>query len=487
MPDFQFLKKVIKYIFLIFLSMILCNVTRGVFIGVLALFGAFFAMQKKSSLVMFCFLVPIFLTIANRAFVGTNTLLVVCARIGMLLMVTTLMLATANTTSKQRLPIGLITIYIICAVISSISGYVPIISFLKIFNFVAMLIGITLVIRIAQQTDKDLQDLRAIFYAFAVLIIPGSLLLHFFPDYGYSNEIMRQEQWDIYITGEDISTGYVSLYFNGMVNHSQALGPIVSVFAIWLLCDMLFVERKINLLTILILLLALPILYLTRSRTAYVTFCVPLFFMYIYCIPKARMPRKLRATAMWTFTILGIIFALTLLYLEASDQLVSKLLRKSDDVHGDKRSLFEAFTASRMELIGRDLNDFKKNPLFGMGFQVTEQHQIRYRLGQQSLFSAPIEKGNLLVMILGEGGVFGLASFLVFIVGFYGICSQKRYMASSALMTTMLISNIGEAAFFSPSGHGGFVWIVCAVGGFCIDMINERKYWKAKAQALPPQ
>ena len=51
-----------------------------------------------------------------------------------------------------------------------------------------------------------------------------------------------------------------------------------------------------------------------------------------------------------------------------------------------------------------------------------------------------------------------------------------------------LVTNMGEATFFSPGGGGGFLWMLCVVGGFALDTIllyrsNVEMAWQQMAVA----
>ena len=41
---------------------------------------------------------------------------------------------------------------------------------------------------------------------------------------------------------------------------------------------------------------------------------------------------------------------------------------------------------------------------------------------------------------------------------------------SVTMMSVLLVTNMGEATFFSPGGLGGTLWVVCIVGGYVLDM-----------------
>ena len=109
--------------------------------------------------------------------------------------------------------------------------------------------------------------------------------------------------------------------------------------------------------------------------------------------------------------------------------------------------------------------------MLGKGFQVMLEHKQWYREGRISLLYAPIEKGVLPTMILGETGIVGAIVFAFFVLHFIASCSRRHYMGLLSLFAVLIASNMGEASFFSPSGQGGVMWVVVAIGGFCCDMI----------------
>ena len=124
---------------------------------------------------------------------------------------------------------------------------------------------------------------------------------------------------------------------------------------------------------------------------------------------------------------------------------------------------------SRMSLLDQSLHEFRRNPLLGSGFQVEEAHPILYEMGLITLFSAPIEKGLLPTMVLGETGILGEIAFVLFLVAFWGGCKRKHLVVTFTLFVILLATNMGEATFFSPGGAGGILWMLCVVGGFVID------------------
>ena len=173
--------------------------------------------------------------------------------------------------------------------------------------------------------------------------------------------------------------------------------------------------------------------------------------------------------------VLGLIGAIIS---EISNDSISQWLRKVEDVDEDTRSLSEAVTSSRQGLIDMSMSDFRRNPLFGRGFQVAEYTADQVAMaGSSFVISAPVEKGVLPIMVLGETGVVGAIVFTIFLISFYSTSCRRRLYVTAALFTVLLATNMGEATFFSPGGSGGLLWTVSIVGGYCIDMslARERK------------
>ena len=162
------------------------------------------------------------------------------------------------------------------------------------------------------------------------------------------------------------------------------------------------------------------------------------------------------------------------IFAQIRNKTISRWIRKEDNMETDHRSVGEALTASRMSLVEYNLNDFKLNPILGKGFQVMNWHDAAYRNKQISLLSAPIEKGVLPLMLLGETGVVGALVFVVFLFSFYKTCIRRQYRVLLCLFTTLMAGNMGEASFFSPGGSA-MQWTIAVIGGFSLDLIVKRQ------------
>lgn len=351
------------------------------------------------------------------------------------------------------------------------------ISYLKIINFLIFILGIYFGTRNINQDPRELQVVRDGMLAIAVFFIFGSAVSYFIPSIGYSMEINNAIAWGSKASKSEIASNIMNrggmLLFSGVTNHSQTLAPMAVSLAAWTLSDMIFCERRLSKLHLAILGAAPILIFMTRSRAGFLGFVVAMAMICLYAMPKSRASSKVKSK-MSGFLAFGVVVIATALIIgEARSDMVSRWLRKTDDLARDSRNLSEAFTASRMGKVDSLLSDFKKSPMFGTGFQVIEEHQALYQLGRITLFSAPIEKGVLPIMVLSETGVIGALVFAVFLCVFYGMCAMKRYIVTASLFTVMLALNMAEADFFSPAACGGVMWMILVVGGFVVDMYSR--------------
>ena len=233
---------------------------------------------------------------------------------------------------------------------------------------------------------------------------------------------------------------------------------------------MLFVERRLRILHLLILIPIPLMIAMTKARVGILTFSTLILLLLIYCIPRINLPSKERKKISSLLFSFIVVFILVAIVAEIQRGSISRLVRKTDDLGEDSRTLLEAITNSRQEKIAECLRDFHANPLWGMGFQVADNHRIMYQQGLISIFSASIEKGILPLMVLGETGIIGMIVFLLFLFMFFHDAIQKGYIATITLFSALLVSNMAEATFFSPGGGGGFFWMIAVCGGFLIDM-----------------
>lgn len=435
--------------------------------------GLIFALRNKVGYLAVCYVIYPVLINFNHAIVKLDTLLAISARLGNLLLML-LMLLMGGRKGFERIPFFWLFAYCAVAAISSIGGWMPFISYLKLIQYVLFVAGILVLTNVVQQSDDGLYTIRCFFIALAGVFIVGGLLSHFVPSVGYSLMLQSFDKWGIDITaGELVSSEGVKL-FNGLTCQSQMLAPVTSMMAALVLCDMLLIERRVTLLHLAVLSVAPILIYMSRSRGGLLEIVAVVGMATFICVPKARLAESVKRKLFGLVMVMVIGLIGVAVTVEIKDHTITKWIRKTENVGGDSRSLAEAFTESRQGLIEYNLNDFRLNPLFGKGFQVFCDFKQKYDRGEITWFFAPVEKGVTPYVVLGETGIIGAVVFVIFLISFYATCFRRRYLALMTMFTNMLVCNLADSTFFSPSGLGGLLWITSCVGGFSIDLISIR-------------
>ena len=399
----------------------LCRLTRGYIMPAYTLIGALCAFANHLGWALVFFVMMPFFAIMNPALIGNESSVYgIFVRLGPLLIGLILALRGASREGRHRLPfIGIIP-FLMVAAISAADGWSPSVSYLKLVSFIVFLFGIWYGTQNLQQRPKDVLLLRSFFLALACVLVFGSVVTIAVPSVGYAtglkfalqeggtalaNEVFKQQQADSLAT-----------LFCGVTNHSQALSPLLALTVGWVLCDMLLLERRFRWLHVLLIVFALPLAYLTRSRVGLVSLVAAFGAAGFYAAHKVALPPRVKAhlnNGLWVG--MGILL-LGVLIIQLKGGFMSQWIRKTSDVEADRRSLGEALTSSRFDLMEYSLYEFRRNPLFGSGFQVAEYTQDLVRENKGFIISAPIEKGVLPVMVLGETGILGELCFLFFLV-----------------------------------------------------------------------
>ena len=458
--------------FLVF-AIALCRVTRGAIMPVFTLIGVYLALANNLGWALVFFVMMPFFVILNPGILGArSSLFGISVRFGPLLIGLILAMRGASRQGRHKLPLIGIVPFIMAAIVSSADGWAPSVSLIKLANFCVFLFGIWFGTQNLQERPKDVLILRSFFLAMAFLLVFGSIPTMAIPSIGYAtslnwymgegietvNEVLKEMQLESRVT-----------LFCGLTSHSQTLAPLLSLIVGWVLCDMLLLERRFRWLHLCIIVFALPLIYMTRSRLGLISVVAALYMGAFYAARRVQLPERLRAHLRQGVMVGGGLLLAVVIISQLTTGAMSRWMRKTEGTVDDQRSLGEALTASRMGLIEESLYEFRRNPLFGSGFQVAEYTRDLVAVSKGFILSAPIEKGIAPVMVLGETGIFGEGCFIIFLVTFCGTCVRRKYIVTLSLFIVMLVTNMGEATIFSPGGTGGILWMVSAVGGFTLD------------------
>ena len=445
---------------------------KGIPMCFLTLIGIIAALTNRRGISLSCFIMfPVFFALNPVVFPLTSIGSAVC-RASTLVIAALMIFSSTRSRGKNILPLGGMLPYLLLAGVSSAQGYFPQISYLKLLNFIAFLMGIWMGTRNMQNSPKDMEFVRMFLAGMSIFIIVGSLLTLPFPAISYAQNVKNMAQTMGVAAAEAVfkkNRAFVDVtYFCGVTRQSQCLGPLLAAVVLWLVADMLFIVRKITLPAILLVGIGVGEMYLTRSRTSLLAFLVGGAVLVLYAVKhtpmRLSMKKKVRrmvASGMWVMIGAAVVF-------QIMGGGVSQWIRKRGA--GDaNRSLIDDVTSSRQQLIEMNLRDFHYNELLGCGFQVEYEHQFIFQHHEGLIMSAPIEKGVLPLMILGESGLIGFIVFCGFLVVFYAGCKKRSLYVTMSLFSVLLASNMGEADFFSPGGVGGAKWVLCVVGGFIVD------------------
>lgn len=468
-----FYKQVAKSLVLLLVSIALTRFSQGFWLGVMTLCGIMWALHGKAGKALSMYFMIICMVELNPFIMPMAKFFSILVRFGPLLIGLALMLKGVSLKGQSRVPLGLLTVFLIFAAFSSIHGWAPMVSYLKIFNFLVFLLGFWFGVHTLSFDRDGVSYLRATFFAYSIFLILGSALILPFPGISTLSGFelaMREGNIEAANLAMMTAEGTAAL-FCGVTRQSQAFATLGGTMLAWLMADMLFIEQRFAKFHLLLLSVGVILTYLSRSRVGLFAIMVGTLVVAMYLPNKIGLQpsimRRLKAGVSLILSITVIVGIAS----EIMNDSISGWLRKVNDVEEDNRSLSEAVTASRQGLIDESMRDFRRNPMFGSGFQVAEYTADQVaRSGSGLILSAPIEKGVLPVMVLGETGVMGSILFVAFLFSFYNASSRRRLYVTAAMFTVLLATNMGEATFFSPGGGGGVIWTICIIGGYCIDM-----------------
>lgn len=471
------LNTIVWMLIIIALYAVGCHFTSSGFSVVPAIVGMIFAIRRKLAYAFSCILLLVFDVIANPILIPkSNVLFVFSVRLGTVAIAMLIILVSVVRRRGKGLNFGFLMFYLLCATISSIGGYFPAISYIKIVNFGIFAAALWLGGKNMSADIVDVMKMRDFIVAFGLFIVASSIVLIPFPAYSYLSalDVMR-ETGDASAAAETLSElGFFgNALFCGITYQSQALGPLLALVIVYVILDMFLVQRNGSGWHVGALICAAPLLYMTRARVGLVAAIGGIGHFCLLAFRSMSMTKRVRSHVQRSMTTGCIGVAVVLICAEVHSGAISRFIRKRDDVASDARTVSEAFTESRMGAVEMNMHDFKRNPLIGSGFQVWEMHRYAERSGVLSYFSAPIEKGVLPLMVLGEGGILGAVVFMCFCVSFYVGCAKNKLVATPSMMTAFLMSNLGEATFFSPGAVGGVLWILSVLGGYSIDLIAK--------------
>jgi hypothetical protein len=190
-------------------SMALMKVTNGYYGIVLTFLGVCFALARKVGWAICHYALLFSMAIINPIVLPKEGYMwALSLRLGPLFIGLALVLMSFRNQGSHRIPLGGMLPFLFVACISSSDGWVPQISYVKLLNFFVFLMGIWLGVQNLSDKPSDVIKIRALFLAFAVFFIAGSIVLIPFPNVSYLSALLAYREDGAFAAMEAAHNGW---------------------------------------------------------------------------------------------------------------------------------------------------------------------------------------------------------------------------------------------------------------------------------------
>lgn len=427
--------------------MALCKVTQGAAFAVMVPITFVMILQGRNTSVLFIILFSTFAMLFNGFFMPKGFVFFISQKVLLLIASCFLMLqAFGRHSSRIMTPFLMMFPFLLFMFITSQRGWAPNISNLKLLLFTVLYLGMYGSAVRAMNARTDLRQLRTLCLFIAVFILIGSVLV--WPIKSIS--IMGAEAL---LKNPDAK----SLY-QGTTNHSQALGGLAACLGTFLWCDWIFCIQRKSRLYLALLICAAIFVYVSQSRTAMATFVVGIGFATL-CAKRRSLIGALWRRKMVSIMIgVGMLGGVAVLAVPSLREKAMSFVVKYNTEGKELEISSESILSSRQFKLNSALDNWRRSPWIGNGFQVSEEMHYTKVNGLKDMLSAPVEKSTWTHAILEEGGVVGMALFLLFVLVVMVQLMRHRAYFTATMFVMFLVSNLGEFSIFSMSGGGGIQW-----------------------------
>ena len=269
--------------------------------------------------------------------------------------------------------------------------------------------------------------------------------------------------------GTEIGYARGALGFQGITNHPQAFGPLMVPITAWLMGRIFFMKDR-SWMMIAGVFVGWFCIFTSLSRTS----PLAIFISFVITIGIGLVHQRWRHAFKSTYVrpvpllFLGVMMGLLWLQWPTLQEYTAQiLLKKTPGLNYE-----EAFQLSRGRMIEASMNNFRKEPLTGIGFGVPSEytfsfHQVRTNNVLGLPMAAFVEKGFLPSALLEEIGLTGMIVFLVFILALVRPVLARGDPALFWMFTACLAINVGEMVFFSIGGFGLYLWLLIGFTTVC--------------------
>ena len=470
--------KLVGQLLLVMLGAILALRISTVSVYIVAFFIIYTLNQKRVEFAFFAIMLIVALGIMNPVFFEKGRDFYMITRLALLILAIGFGIKAGDQKARFLKPFAFLYLYMATIMVTSLWGWAPLISEMKAVLFLVFLLALVKGVAVIVRQEVDIRFVRAGMLAISCFFILGSIAVIPFPSIGKSMVATSMTYWMV-----DTSVTDVYGLFNGLTWHPQTLGPLLAMLNAFLLSDYLCNFNRRHWLYR-ILLAGIPVLIaMSSSRTALFSYLISIFSVVLFFQAERRVSSRKRQRVLAAFIFFALLSAIILSVHPATSARMGAFLRKArvQEVVTQDASIAEGLLASRMGLAESGFANFMERPLTGNGFQVSRQMQGYSFFDQGFVFTAPVEKGVLATMILEEGGLLGTVLFVVFLISLYVTYRRLAFTCFLSTFTVFIALNTGEAAFFSTSGGGGILWMIC-FSAMLMDIHRHRSRLAATAQ-----
>lgn len=338
--------------------------------------------------------------------------------------------------TRVPLSVGYIVAFSLIVALISLPGEAPEISLLKLASFS---IGTCSLMLAFHSCQEKLDVIDSWFMGLALVVVLGSLPL-LFADYGYVYPLVGAP------------------LFRGLLRHPNVLAISLALIAA-LLAGMLMSRHRRNLVLWCTLLATLFLLAQSGSRTGAAACVIGVVFTMAISIVIPRWRRELNRLVAHPALILAMA-GVGLAGIMNFEALVTRL----DSLTFKRgKSFTEEVSQSRGFLMEKQVDNFLRSPLVGIGFGVSSDAE-KLSITRDELtglpVGAPVEKGVIVTALLEETGLAGTLAFICLIGAILAPIYRNGAFFAGCLAHTALLLNLGEVQIFSMGGMGLLVWLV---------------------------
>lgn len=441
---------------------VLARVSMGIGLSVF-LFLAFYAMVcNRADNLFFVVLMIIAMTMGSSALIPKNVVSFTVMRGTLMLISVPLVVKIAGRTAPRVIaPLMAIMWYMVYIAGASITGWCPVISELKVLLFAMIFLAFYGSATMVMQDGRvSMSKVRAMMLSIVCFFLIGSVLSIPFP----AVSMMNAEEM---LKNPDLTS-----LFRGITNHSQCLGPCCAMLGTIVLGDLLFGVGRSSKLHYLLLVCAPILIYKTASRTAMGSMLLGVMVVLFFFMRMRHVSRGWRAKIVNVAIVIGLLGSVAIVATPSVRKSATAFINKRGDLEGPVN--IEQVIAARGGKAEECMENFRRSPLVGNGFQVSWDMQDLDTSKFTSLLSAPIEKGFIWAAILEEGGVIGFGLFCIFALSVIVRLAHRGAYIGCSTFIVFLVTNTGEFTFFSMTYSGGLFW-ACVFMGLVLDDFRMRK------------